>query len=125
MKFVDQNTAGDGAPTLVRSQYIESDFNPIEPVNDNPMFSQFVPYHSRSHLVGVRATLNEAEVEQTLNGVLNGSAFPGRVLLMSYDGPKPLAPLVTVLAGRLGPAFSLRELGDFDGIHVLEFRKNR
>jgi len=125
VKFVDQNTAADGAPALVRSQYIESDFNPIEPVNDNPMFSQFAPYPSRSHLAGLRATLNEAEVERTLNGVLSGSGFPGRFLLMSYDSPKPLAPLVTFLAGHLGPAFSLRELGDFDGIHVLEFRKNR
>jgi hypothetical protein len=123
--FVDQNTAADGAPVLIRSQYVESDFNPVEPVSGNPMFSQLVRYPSRSRMTGLRATLNEADVEQALNSIRNSGAFQGRLLLMSYDGPKSLDILLTFLAGRLGPAFTLREIGDFDGIHVLEFRQNR
>ncbi|HKD07852.1 MAG TPA: glycosyltransferase family 39 protein [Bryobacteraceae bacterium] len=121
--FLDRNTASDGAPVLMRSQYIESDFNRLDPVNDNPMFSQLSRYPSRSRIIGVSASLNERDVQSKLDSILNSPAFPGRMLLVSLDGPNPMDQLVEFVAGRLGPAFSLREIAGFDGVHVLEFRK--
>jgi mannosyltransferase len=122
--FVDRNTAPDGAPVLMRSQYVESDFNPPEPVSDNPMFSQLSRYPSRSHIIGVSASLNEPDVQSKLDSIQSSPAFGGRLLLVSFDGPRSLASLVEFMAGRLGPAFRLRSLADFDGVHVLEFRRS-
>lgn len=122
LAFVDRNTATDRAPVLIRSQYIESDTLSLVPVEDNPLFSQLSFYPSRSRLIGVGQTFGPSEVQRMedflRNTLVNDSR---RFLLLTHTGPRPVAPLIWYLRGRLGPLTSVRTLSYFDGVSVIEF----
>jgi len=120
--FVDRNTAGDHAPVLIRSQYMEGNIYPVNPVRGNGMFTQLACYPSHSRLIGLATTFGPQQarnMDELLRGPLAGAP---RFLLLASAGPSPLAPYTWYLSGRLGPGAAVRELANFDGLTVLEFR---
>lgn len=120
LEYVDRN---DRAPVLIRSQYHESDGWPVNPIVDNPLFSQLFCYPSKSRLIPMRLTFNDAqarEIDELLKGPLRDTR---RILVLSVDGPSPPAPLLWYLAGRLGPNTRVRQLADFDALDVIELTR--
>jgi hypothetical protein len=121
--YVDDNTAIDKAPVLIRSQYIESDGIPANLVDNNPMFSQLSRYPSKSRLIGIGASFGNAQA-QYIDGLLKGPLHDSRrVLVLAMNSPRPLAPMLWYLAGRLGPNTQVRELADFDNLKVIELAR--
>jgi mannosyltransferase len=119
--YVDANTAADGAPVLIRSQYIESDVLPLAPLADNPLFSQLVCYPSRSKLTGIGVTFGERQMRQADAFLAAAAHGRPRFLVVAYDGPQPLDPLLAYLSGRLGPSARRRELANFDDVRIVEY----
>jgi hypothetical protein len=120
--YVDGNTAADGAPVLIRSQYIESDVLPLAPLADSPLFSQLVCYPSRSRLTGIGVTFGERQMRQADEFLAAAAPGRGRFLVMAYDGPQPIDPLLAYLSGRLGPGARRRELANFDDVRIVEYQ---
>ena len=121
LAWVDRNTAGDGAPVLIRSQYVESDVLPLSPLEDNVTFSQLSYYPSKSNLIGLGVSLQEKQIRQ-LDGLLKGPLTAAhRFLLVSVDSPRSLEPLISYLTGRLGAAAQVRPLANFDAVRIIEF----
>jgi hypothetical protein len=123
LAYVDRDTANDKAPVLIRSQYPESDGLPVNPIADNPSFSQLSYYPSNSRLIPMRLNFNDAQAAE-IDGLLKGPLRDARrILVLSVDGPTPLAPLLWYLAGRLGPATRVRQVADFDTLNVIELTR--
>jgi hypothetical protein len=124
LAYVDRNTANDKAPVLIRSQYHESDGGlPVNPIVNNILFSQLYCYPSTAQLIPMRLTFDDAqarEIDELLKGPLRESR---RILLLSVDGPTPLAPLLWYVAGRLGPNTRVHQLADFDALEVIELTR--
>jgi hypothetical protein len=119
--YMDANTARDGAPALIRSQYMESDRAPLTPVTDNPMFSQLTCYPSKSHLTGIGASFSERQARDIDKFLDDDIGKARRFLVVAVDSPRSLAPLRAYLAGRLGPGSHSSVLANFDGVQVIEY----
>ncbi len=121
LSYVDRNTLPDGAPVLIRSQYIESDFLPLTPIQDNPLFSQLSSYPSTSCLIPLAASFSKNQSNQLDLFLSRTRHNTIRFLLLAFDGPRALAPLEGYLIAHIGRNGQVRELANFDGITVTEF----
>ena len=124
VNFLDHETSQDHVPVLIRSQFIESDTMPVEPVANNPVFAPLIYYPSHAHLIGLGASFGSPQVPRVEQALRQSAAASQRILLVAMDAPRPLGPLVWYIMGRLGPGTGMRELANFDGIKVIEFRPN-
>ncbi|MDE3198342.1 MAG: glycosyltransferase family 39 protein, partial [Acidobacteriota bacterium] len=122
LRFVDSFTSDTKEPVLLRSQYVESDTLPIDPLFDNPAFSQLSYYPSRSRLLGLSASFNRDQVDAVLRKARAMSAT-GTFLLLIHNGPKPAEPLIRYLSNRSG--LEDKSLADFDSVQVIEFSKRQ
>ena len=96
---------------------------PVNPIVNNILFSQLYCYPSTAQLIPMRLTFDDAqarEIDELLKGPLRESR---RILLLSVDGPTPLAPLLWYVAGRLGPNTRVHQLADFDALEVIELTR--
>ncbi len=121
-EFINRNVATDDAPVLIRSQLIESDFMPIEPVEDNGNFPQLAYYPMRAHLIPLQNTFTAAQMSSIHTFVKSLTARnTNRFLFVSFTGPSPVQPVLYYLIGELGPACKVTRLADFDGVAITEF----
>ena len=123
IEYTDRLAARGQTPVLVRSQYIESDVLPVAPMQDNPVFSQFSAYPTRSRVAGIAASAGPRQAEQFEEFL---RLFPGSAdhfFLLSTEAPPPA--LTTYISGRLGPATQMRNVADFDGVALIEFQTKR
>ena len=122
-EFINRNVARDHAPVLIRSQLIESDFMPIEPVEDNGNFPQLAYYPMRAQLVPLQNTFTAAQMS-SIHAFLESATTrsTGRFLVVSFTGPSPMAPMLFYIIGQMGPTCTVTRLADFDGVAITEFR---
>jgi hypothetical protein len=122
-EFINRNVARDHAPVLIRSQLIESDFMPIEPVEDNGNFPQLSYYPMRAHLVPLQNTFTAAQMSSLHTFLENRTTrSTGRFLVVSFTGPSPMAPMLFYIIGQMGSTCTVTRLADFDGVAITEFR---
>jgi hypothetical protein len=122
-EFINRNVAGDHAPVLIRSQLIESDFMPIEPIEDNGNFPQLSYYPVRAHLVPLQNTFTAKQMSSIHRFLENATTrSTGRFLVVSVPDPSPPAPLLSYITGQMGPTCKVTRLVDFDGVAITEFR---
>jgi hypothetical protein len=122
-EFINRNVAKDHAPVLIRSQLIESDYMPIEPVEDNGNFPQLAYYPIRAQLVPLQNTFT-ADQMSSIHTFLEYATTrsTGRFLVASFTGPSPMAPMLFYIIGQMGPTCTVTRLADFDGVAITEFR---
>jgi hypothetical protein len=122
-EFINRNVAKDHAPVLIRSQLIESDFMPIEPVDDNGNFPQLSYYPIRAQLIPLQNTFTAGQMS-SIHGFLEKATTrnTGRFLVVSFTGPSPMAPMLFYIIGQMGPTCKVTRLADFDGVAITEFR---
>jgi Dolichyl-phosphate-mannose-protein mannosyltransferase len=122
-EFINRNVAGDHAPVLIRSQLIESDFMPIEPIEDNGNFPQLAYYPIGAHLVPLQNTFTATQMSSIHTFLEHASTrSTGRFLVVSFTGPSPMAPMLFYIIGQMGPTCTVTRLADFDGVAITEFR---
>ena len=124
LRYVDARVEEDGAPVLIRSQYIESDYMDWneQPISDNSLFTPLSYYPARANLVPLPVSLGPkvaSELQTFAAGVFTNH---DRFFLISVDGPTPLAPFLRWFEQRW-PGLEVHKLGDFNGVLVYEFRR--
>jgi hypothetical protein len=119
--FMDKQTAADHAPVLFRSMFVESDFMPLYPVYDNPVFAQLTFYPSTSQIIPLARTFQESQITQ-LDSFLAKTQTPSprRFFLVFHGGLSSADSLVYYLKGRLGSEWQTQAT-EFDGANVMEF----
>jgi hypothetical protein len=122
-EFINRNVARDHAPVLIRSQLVESDFMPIEPIEDNGNFPQLSYYPMRAQLIPLQNTFTAAQMS-SLHAFLENATTrsTGRFLVVSFLDPSPMAPMLSYIIGQMGPTCTVTRLADFDGVAITEFR---
>ena len=120
--LVNQETP-KGEPVLVRSQYVESDSVSLDPVIDNPAFSQLAFYPIKTRVIPLPVNFREPQ-RALLDEVSRTTLEPARrFLFVAYTNtPGSSEPFFYYLRGRLGPSWQVRTLGVFDGVVVTEFQ---
>jgi hypothetical protein len=120
--LVNRETSADDAPILMRSQFQESNFVALRPVDDNPAFCQLSYYRTRARVIPLAARFGP-EGRATIDNLLDSDGLLAyRFLFVSYNGPPGSPdPFLYYIEGRLGPGWRKRELGSFDAIEVTEF----
>jgi len=120
--LVDRETAVDHSLVLLRSQFIESDFLPLEPVQDNPLFSQLTFYPTKSQIVPLSRSFQKAQIARLEHFLATKLTSSSRRFFFMFHGDVSAADsIVYYLLGRLGPRWHMRTAGDFDGVMVTEF----
>ena len=119
--FVNEQAILNNTPILLRSQFAESNFLPVTPVEDNPSFSQLSYYPLKARVITLPATFS-APARQVIDAAVRTPlASSGRFLFVSYSGPPGSPqPFLFYIQGKLG-SWQVRELGNFDGVIVTEF----
>lgn len=121
--YVERDTAKDQAPVLVVSQYPESNWEPVNPVDGNPMFSQFYWYPSKARFIGMPELFGPKQaryIDELLEGPLHGVP---RILVWGEYGAS-LDSLCWYIAAKRGSGARFHELADFDGLKVIEFTRD-
>ncbi len=116
--YADRSASLDGASVLIRSHYVESDVLPLTPIHDNPLFSQLTVYPSRAHLIPLATTFNQNQARQLDPFLAGRRKDRSRFLLIAMGQP---TRLVSFIAASLGPSAKITQLGDFDGVQVIQF----
>jgi hypothetical protein len=125
-EFINRNVARDHAPVLIRSQLIESDFMPLEPIEDNGNFPQLAYYPMRAQLIPLQNTFTAAQMSSIHTFLKDFAARDtGRFLVASFTGPSPMEPMLFYIIGQLGPTCKVTRLADFDGVAITEFQLPR
>jgi hypothetical protein len=119
-EFVNADVAKDGAPVLVCSAFIESDFQPMppNPANDNPLFAQMSYYPLQASVVLLPMDLNDNTIRVASQSVQTAAHRGQRFLALIPPGSYPT---LQWLAAYSSDAFAARTIGDFDRILVVEF----
>jgi hypothetical protein len=122
LAVINKEVLVDGAPVLMRSQFPESNFVPLSPVDDNPAFCQLSFYRTRARVVPLPATFGPQQ-RAIIDDLLHSDGLLAhRFLFVSYNGPPGSPePFLYYIEGRLGPGWQIRELGKFDGVAITEF----
>jgi hypothetical protein len=118
--LVNANLAKDGAPVLVCSAFIESDFQPMppNPASDNALFAQMSYYPLKASVVLLPEDLNDNTIRVASQSVQEAARRRQRFL--AVVGPASYSTLEW-LVRYSDPAFSAHLLGRLDGILVVEF----
>jgi hypothetical protein len=122
--FLNGPNALNNAPVLMRSQFVESNFLPLTPVEDNPTLTQLSYYPIKARVTPLAATFSEPSREVVDEAVRTSLESSGRFLFASYNGPPGSPqPFLFYLRGKLGPSWQVREVGNFDDVVVTEFAR--
>ncbi len=121
--FVNENVAnGEGeVPVLVCSAFIESDYEtmPVDRNGEDPLFSQVDYYPIHAPVVMLPMDLNDESIRVASQSVSAAAQQRQRFLLVAPPGSYSTA---NWLANYSKGAFTVRVLGEFDSIAVVEFR---
>jgi uncharacterized membrane protein len=119
-EFVEANVAKDGAPVLVTSAFIESDFQPMppNPASDNALLAQMSYYPLRVSVVLLPMDLNDNTIRVASQSVQAAAQRGQRFLALIHPGSYPT---LQWLAAYSSGAFAVRTIADFDRILVVEF----
>jgi len=122
LAFVEKATASDHAPVFIRSQYIESDVDPLDrPMDDNWDFSQLAYYRANARWLPLPLTLTERQMS-VLDGLFDGDLRTApRILFISFSGPASYLPYLKYFQAKIGPTHGMRQIGAFDYVDVYEF----
>ena len=118
--FVDQQTASNHAPVLFRSEFPESDFMPLYPIEDSPLFSQLSFYPCHAQLIPLARTFQETQLTQLDDLLATRLNSSPRFFFMFHGSLSAADQIVYYLRGRLGPTWQTRA-PEFDGANVMEF----
>ncbi|HUA15316.1 MAG TPA: glycosyltransferase family 39 protein [Verrucomicrobiae bacterium] len=118
--FVNASVAQDGAPVLVCSAFIESDYEPLPTGLDaeNALVSQLTYYRVNAPVALLPISLNDQALQAGRDQVLR--AAQQRQRFLALGGPASY-PTLRWLANYASVAFAVREVGDFNQVVVLEF----
>jgi uncharacterized membrane protein len=118
---VNRYLAQNRVPVLVRSQFPESNYLPLTPVEGNGAFAQLSYYPINAPVIPLPVVLTEADADSLRTTLRNLPPATHRLLLVSFPGPSPDDAWVYYLRGLLGPGCTVRELSRSDGVAVTEY----
>lgn len=116
----EKNASVDGAPVVVCSDFVESDYEPM-PVGgakESRLFSQLAYYRLSVPVVPLPKALNAEAMRVGGEFVDEATTRQERFLAM---GDEPSYPTLDWLAKRAAEAYSVRVLGVFSDVKVMEF----
>lgn len=119
--FVNRYLAQHRVPVFVRSQFPESDYFPLTPVDDNGLFSQLAYYPIDADVIPIPVTFTDRQASFLSNTLRNLPPATHRLLLVAMPQPALADAFVEYIRGRLGSACQVRTLARFDGVSVIEY----
>jgi len=119
LAYADANAAEDQAPLLMCSPLVEADYLPMPTTaSDSVLYAPLSYYKVNAPVVPLPRTLNEVAERQAKQFLLKAEQEHKRFLVLS---PLPSLQIVDLLAYYSQSTYSLRVLGSFDHIWVVEF----
>ncbi len=119
LQFAEKNASADGAPVVLCSDFPQSAYLPMpvgDAVKDSAMFTPLSYYKLSVPVVGLPRGLNE-EAKRDGRNFLD-SAVHRRFLALGFW---PSQPVLHWMSENAAATHTVRELGKFDNITVLEF----
>ncbi len=120
-EVVNASVAQDHAPVLACSAFIEADYEPLptDRTSENALNSQFSYYPIDAPVVLLPMSLNDEARRIAGQALLTATQMDQRFLVV---GSPNCYPTIDWLVSSSRGAFTVRSLGDFDEIAVVEFR---
>ncbi len=120
-RFINDTAASANAVVLVRSQFPESNSFALDPVEDNPLFSQFLVYPPKFHVFPLERTFHDSQIGRLEKFLSVQQALSAtRFYFIFYGGDGPGGSVIYYLMGRLGSKWQIK-ISEFDGLNVAEF----
>jgi hypothetical protein len=121
LAFVEKTASADNAPVLICSDLPESDHVPMPAgatIKDSAMFAPLSYYQLSVPVVPLPRTLNQEAVQAGSQFLRQAAQRHERFLALAFEASYPT---LDWLENSAAETHSVRELGIFDGIKVLEF----
>jgi hypothetical protein len=121
LEFVEENASADNAPVLICSDLPEADYRPM-PVGasakDSALFAPLTYYKLTMPVVGLPRTLNNEAMGIVASFLQEPTRRKQRFLALGFESSYKTLQFIESDASR---THSVRNLGVFDGIAVVEF----
>jgi hypothetical protein len=121
LRAAEHFTSEDKAPVLICSDLPEADHEPMptgEAVKDSPLFAPLSYYQLRAPVVALPRALNDQAMRIGSEFLQTASANHQRFLAMAFA---PSYPTLQWLAYNATGSFTVRNLGVYDDVLLLEF----
>ncbi|MGA2355844.1 MAG: glycosyltransferase family 39 protein [Terriglobales bacterium] len=120
-EVVNANIAQDHAPVLTCSAFIEADYEPLptDRTSESALNSQFIYYPINAPVVLLPMSLNDESRRIAGQAAMAATQLHQRFLVV---GSPNCYPTIDWLASSSRGALTVRSLGDFDEIAVVEFQ---
>jgi hypothetical protein len=120
LDFADKDAAADRAPLVICSDFPEADYAvmPLDSAKDSPLFAQLSYYKVRGPVVPLPRALNGEAMRVGSRFLQEAAQKHERFLAL---GNKYSYNTLDWLARNAAATHSVRQLGTFDGVEVLEF----
>lgn len=121
LDYAEKNAAADNAPLVICSDFPESDYVRLddEPVRQSRYFSQLAYYPVTVPVVPLPRLMNHETVRIGTAFLSRASAQHQRFLALAYAASWPT---LQWLAQQASPNYTVKKLGVFSGVEVLEFQ---